>query len=703
MLLIAGLKAPNTQRVNASTNEVQPAEPYGDEAFQFVDSRLLQRRVTVDVLGASPQNQLVGSVKHPNGDIAIFLLRAGLARCVDFHTTMLGSGMALLRQAEQDARKTGQGLFQGTSVKRGGASEADAVVSRIQSADTLFVKYGNSAEKRINLSSVRQPKPSDPKQSPFGADAKEWMRRRLIGKHVKVSVDGKRPASEGFDEREMATVSHNGSNVGLELVEAGYASVLRHRMDDNDRSPIYDDLLLAEANAQQKGAGMWSSKTPEAKAIVDYSESLEKAKRLTSVLSRQKRVPAVVDFVKAASRFALVIPKENAKINFVLSGINAPKSARGKDDTAEPFGAEAHELAFKRLNQRDVQIDVEDNDKVGGFIGRIYINGENFARILLEEGLASVRGYAAEKSGNAQELFAAEKKAKDARTGLWHNYDPSQEVDESALNGEESHAPNDGSNGDAAASEASKDYRDVVITHVEDSGRLRIQQISGQTTGALTSLMTAFRKFHLSPESAHLSNAPKVGEYVAAKFSEDGQWYRARVRRNDRENKTAEVVYVDYGNGETLPWASLKTIDNQSGGRFGVSALKTQALEASFSFIQFPSGNSDYMEEAKDWLFDNLAGDRQWVGRVDFTDPRDGTLWITLFDPDNTKSSDSVNAELVERGLGMVTRKPARWEKAQSSILQELTTKEGVAKSQRLGVWQYGKQSGVMKDTNRAS
>jgi hypothetical protein len=34
---------------------------------------------------------------------------------------------------------------------------------------------------------------------------------------------------------------------------------------------------------------------------------------------------------------------------------------------------------------------------------------------------------------------------------------------------------------------------------------------------------------------------PKVGEFVAAKFSEDGEWYRARVRRNDRENKKSDV------------------------------------------------------------------------------------------------------------------------------------------------------------------
>lgn len=31
----------------------------------------------------------------------------------------------------------------------------------------------------------------------------------MIGKHIRVTIDGKRPATEGFDEREMGTVTFN--------------------------------------------------------------------------------------------------------------------------------------------------------------------------------------------------------------------------------------------------------------------------------------------------------------------------------------------------------------------------------------------------------------------------------------------------------------------------------------------------------------
>lgn len=691
MLLIAGVRAPKTKQTTGGDEPKEtPAEPYGEEAHEFIESRLLQRNVVINVLGVSPQNQLVGSVKHPNGDIAVFLLKAGFARCVDHHSTLLGQDMGLLRQAENFAKAGKLGLFRGMAAPKAIGQESEVVVSRVMSADTLFLRYPDGREKRYNLSSVRQPKPSDPKQSPFGADAKEFMRKRLIGKHVKLSVDGKRAATEGFDEREMATVTQNGINVGLTLVESGYASVLRHRMDDPDRSPVYDDLMLAESAAQQEGRGMWSAKAADAKQYIDYSENVEKAKRLLTLLTRQKRVPAIVDFVKGASRFTLLVPRENAKLTFVLSGIQAPKSARNATDQSEPFGREAHDLANRRCLQRDVEIDVEDTDKVGGFIGKLYVNRENFAKTLLEEGFATVRTYSAEKSGNAAELLAAERSAKDARRGRWHDYDPSQDVEETnGANGATDAEPhsNGASNGQQAP--PSRDYRDVVVTHVEDTCRLKIQQVGPSSTGALASLMTAFRSFHIS-NSTSLPGPPKAGDFVAAKFSDDGEWYRARIRRNDRDAKTAEVVYVDYGNSESVAWSALRPLGALE--RFGTTALKTQALDAALSFVQFPSGSSEYMDEAQAWLMRRcvLEG-KQLVARVDHTDQRDGTLFVTLFDAETSSDEGaSMNAEVVEEGLGMVGRKLSYWEKSQGRVLEGLKTREKEAMDERRGMWEYG-------------
>lgn len=233
MVLVAGIRTPTTKRTNPSDGKEQPAEPYAEEAHQFVETRLLQRNVKVDILGVSPQGQLVGSVKHPNGSIAGFLLKAGLARCTDFHSTMLGGEMATLRQAEKHAKDNKLGLFKGHVGAKGSSSgDVEATVTRVQTADTVYLRDKSAGEKRVSLSSIRQPKPTDPKQAPFQADAKEFLRKKLIGKHVRVAVDGKKAASEGYEEREVVTLTQNNKNVALMLVEAGYASVIRHRRDD---------------------------------------------------------------------------------------------------------------------------------------------------------------------------------------------------------------------------------------------------------------------------------------------------------------------------------------------------------------------------------------------------------------------------------------------------------------------------------------
>lgn len=462
--------------------------------------------------------------------------------------------------------------------------------------------------------------------------------------------------------------------------------MIRHRQDDDDRSPDYDSLLIAEAEAQKDGKGMWSPKPPRTKPYQDYSESLQKAKMEVSILQRQKRVPAIVDFVKSGSRFTVLVPRENAKLTFVLSGIRAPRSARNPGEPSEPFGQEAHELANRRCTQRDVEIDVENIDKVGGFIGTLYVNKENFTKVLLEEGFATVHAYSAEQSGNATEYFAAEQRAKDARRGLWQDWDPVKEAEEAEA-AEEANATANGQNGaENESSQRRKDYRDVMVTYVDPSTcKLKLQQV-GSGTSALTELMSAFRSFHINKANdTPLPGPPKAGDFVAARFTEDNEWYRARVRRNDREKQQAEVVYIDFGNSEVVPWSRLRPLTQP---QFSVQKLRAQASEAVLSFLQFP-GASEYLDDAVGFIGDQTF-DRQLVANVDYISS-EGTMHVTLLDPSVSKSLDeSINAEVVREGLAMVPKKLKAWERAAGETLTSLRALESEAKEDRRGMWEYG-------------
>jgi staphylococcal nuclease domain-containing protein 1 len=179
--------------------------------------------------------------------------------------------------------------------------------------------------------------------------------------------------------------------------------------------------------------------------------------------------------------------------------------------------------------------------------------------------------------------------------------------------------------------------------------------------------MSSFRSFHISSSANKpLEQAPKAGDFVSARFAEDNEWYRARIRRNDRENKTAEVVYIDYG-----------------------QKLRAQALDAVLSFLQFPTA-PEYLREAVNIISESTA-DRQLVANVDYIDPREGTLHVTLFDPKQSDSlKESVNADIISEGFAMVPKKLKAWERGAGDILADLQAREAEAKSNRLGQWEYG-------------
>ena len=682
MTLLAGIRAPTTERVNPSNGQTQPAEEFGNASRLFVEEKMLQRKVLVDVLGLSPQGQLIASVRHPTrGTIAKPLLEAGLARCTDFHSTLLGADMLPLRDAEKVGQAAKKGIFRDHVAKTAApGGNLEAQVTKIFSADVIFVRNRAGVEKRINLSSLRGPRATDAAESPFRDEAKEFLRKKLIGKHVRLSIDGTRPATGEYEAKEVATITLNDKNIGLLLVQEGWCSVIRHRRDDTDRAPNYDELLAAQEAAKEEKKGMWSGKPAKAKQYVDASESVQKAKMQVSTLQRQKKIPAIVDFVKSGGRFVVLIPRENIKLSFVLGGVRVPKSARNPTDKAEPFGQEAHELATKRLTQRDVEIDVHNIDKMGGFIGELYINKESFAKILVEEGYATVHTYSAEQSGNATELLAAQQRAKDARKNLWIDWDPSMDI------AQEEEAPASNGNGETTTIPREKDYRDVMVTHIdEDTGKLKIQ-IIGTGTAALETLMSKFKSFHLNPSNNQgLPGPPKAGDYVAAKFTEDGQWYRARIRSNDRAAKEAEVVYVDYGNSEKIPWSRLRPLSQPD---FTPSKLRPQAVDAVLSLLQFPT-NRDYLTDAINYITE-VTANRELVANVDYTAP-EGTLYITLFDPKNSaKLTDSINTEIIAEGHAMVPTKLKPWERGFGDVLKVLKEKQEDAILNRRGLWEYG-------------
>lgn len=423
-VMLAGIRCPTVRKGFEGQEDV--VEEFGEEAKFFTESRLLQRSVKVTLLAPSQSGNLViGNVQHPAGNIAEGLVASGLAKCVDWMSTVLGPSMQALRNAEKAAKEKKLRLWHAHVPKAkatGEATDFEGQVYKVISADTIVVRHPRThEERRLQLSSLRQPKPSDPKTAGHQYEAREYLRKKLIGKTVHVVVDYVKPAQDGFDERECATITIRDKNIAHDLVERGYASVIRHRRDDEDRSPVYDTLMEAEQKAIADAKGIHNiTKDPPVYRFSDASENAAKARQFLPFLQRQGRVPAIVDFVSSGSRFKIIIPKESVKATFVLAGIIAPRTARaGSNEKSEPYAQEAYDYASRRALQRDVEIEVENVDKTGGFIGTLWLNQtDNMAVELLNQGLATIHSYSADQSSYTNQLYAAERGAKIAKKNV---------------------------------------------------------------------------------------------------------------------------------------------------------------------------------------------------------------------------------------------------------------------------------------------
>jgi endonuclease YncB( thermonuclease family) len=104
----------------------------------------------------------------------------------------------------------------------------------------------DSKQHRIRLSDIDTPE----RKQPFGTKAKEALSELAFGKQarvVEITVDRY--------GRIVGRVYVNGTDVNRELVAQGYAWVYRKYSNDAE-------LLGLEAEAKQKGLGLWADPNP---------------------------------------------------------------------------------------------------------------------------------------------------------------------------------------------------------------------------------------------------------------------------------------------------------------------------------------------------------------------------------------------------------------------------------------------------------
>jgi len=122
--------------------------------------------------------------------------------------------------------------------------------------------------------------------------------------------------------------------------------------------------------------------------------------------------------------------------------------------------------------------------------------------------------------------------------------------------------------------------------------------------------------------------------------------------------------------------------------QFSTQKLKAQANDAVLSFVQFP-GALHYVQDAVEFIQEQTDG-RQFVANVDYVDS-DGTLNLTILATSSSGAiEDTINADVIREGLGIVPKKLKAWEKAAGASLKSLKDIEEEARQGHRGMFEYG-------------
>lgn len=674
-VMLTGIKCPMFKR----EGDQDIAEPYSAEAKYFTDSRLLQRDIQIVLEGVSNQNFL-GTVIHPAGNIAELLLKEGFARCVDWSMGVLSCDHDKYRQSERSAKERQLRIWKDYVPSAATLDIKDkeftGKVLEVVNGDAVVVKTPSGDAKKIFFSSLRPPRAQakedgtvengparDGKRGlplydvPYMFEAREFLRKKLVGKKVHVLVDYVKPANDGFPERTCATVTISDINIAEALISKGLATVLWHRQDDDQRSSCYDDLLAAEIRAQKNGKGLHSKKDVPTHRIADLSGDVSKSRQFLPFLQRAGRSNAIVEFVASGSRFRLFLPKETCLLTFLLAGISCPRMktfnpAGNQICEDEPMGTEAYTFSKEHVLQHEVEVQVDNIDKGGNFIGWLFVDNINLSLALVEAGLSKVH-FTAERSSYYKELSMAEENAKNSRKGVWKEY--VEEVPETNI---------------VEDTERSLSYKKIIVTEIVQGVEFWAQHIDNATQ--FEQMQSQLRSELTENPPLPGSLTPRKGDLVAALFV-DNLWYRARIDKVVSLDKVY-VLYVDYGNKEILKSTRLAQLP----GKY--APFPPQARQYNLACLKVPE-DAEVVEDLSN-AFAKEALNQEFSLNVEYK--LSGQEYVTLTNPE---TKNDLARTLVSYGVVMVEN---RREKRLQKLLHDYCSAQEVARKNHLNIWRYG-------------
>ncbi|KAI9533567.1 nuclease domain-containing protein [Dissostichus eleginoides] len=314
------------------------------------------------------------------------------------------------------------------------ASLQRGIVKMVLSGCAIIVRGqprgGPPPERQINLSNIRagamarraaqaQPDSKDTPDEPYAFQAREFLRKKLIGKEVCFTVEIKTALGREYGIVYLGRDT-TGENLADSLVNEGLATVRREGIRGNNP----DQARLCELEDQSRASkkGLWSE-GGGTQSVRDLKYTIENPRNFVDSL-HQKPINAIIEHVRDGSVVRALLLPDYYLVTVMLSGVKCPTFKREADGTEFPesFAAEAKFFTESRLLQRDVQIILEScpNQIILGTI--MHPNG-NITELLLKEGFARCVDWSmAVYTQGADKLRSAEKSAKERKVRIWKDY-----------------------------------------------------------------------------------------------------------------------------------------------------------------------------------------------------------------------------------------------------------------------------------------
>jgi len=687
-LFLAGVACPRLG--NSRSDPPTPPEEFAEEARYFVELRLLQRELDISLHGTDKSGStIVGTIHHPRGNIAVELLKNGLAKMSDWTARMMSpSDVPTLRIAETNSKRTKTGLWHSYEPpKLSGAAQISGVVVEVLSGDTINIlpegQLYDSESKlvKVSLASVRAPRAgnrSGRADENYSHECKDRLRSLTVGKPCKVQVHYEReiPMGDKPEKRQFGTLAvKNKPDVAEVLISEGLATTQFHR-DGEETSPRYDDLRAAEAVAKAAKKGLHSDAEYSRKPVNDLTDP-KKAKSYSGSLMRAGKIKAVVEYCFNGARYKLYVPSENCHIVFAAANLRCPQPSpigNRQAKAAEPFGDASKRHARMTVLQRTVDIGCTGVTNGGVITGTISVGSgaqqRDFALELVGAGLATVDQRKIDYGEAPSQLVDAQIAAKSNRMGVW-SVEQQQPV---------------------AVQTKTND------TVPEQVASIRVSEIRSAThffyhivnDDAVNVIEESMKLFTTNSGTGGAPCDVKVNKVVAALF-DDGSgksWYRAKIVEKLSPEKV-KIVFIDHGNLATVPVAThLRPLDDS----LGPDKIPAVAKEACLALVLSRPLTDDYgIDGAR--MFQSICWGKDIVTRIHGTD-ESGKVVTSIV----TDSGETVNTQLVAAGLARVVKSAAAKALASrmvdgSSVMKlaaELNVAQENARRSRSGMWRYG-------------